>query len=90
MVGLAIAGPGLVYLISDMNRRMASGRRYATYDPELYLFGVPISPATGQLLALGVAPLLLGLSAFLVYRDIRNRNRRREPARGKHRQAEPG
>lgn len=82
LIGVPIAGPGLDYLISGMNRRTVSGRRYATYDPELYLLGNAISPATAQLLALGVAPLLLGLSAFLVYRGIRSRNHRGTPARG--------
>lgn len=68
LIAIIIAGPGLVYATSDMNRRMASGRRYATYDPELYLFGISITPSTAQILAFGVAPLLIALSVFLVYR----------------------
>lgn len=56
-----------------MSRRMASGRRYATYDPELYLLGVPISPNIAQILAFGIAPLLIALSAFLAFRAVRNR-----------------
>ena len=75
LVGLSVAGPGLAYLTSDMSRRMVSGRRYATYDPELYLFGTSITPVTAQLLAFGVAPVLLALSAFFVYRGIQNRPR---------------
>ena len=73
LIGLIIAGPGLVYSISDMNRRMESGRRYATYDPELYLFGISITPTTAQILAFGVAPLMVAFSAFLVFRGARNR-----------------
>ncbi|EMI54147.1 putative membrane protein [Rhodopirellula sallentina SM41] len=73
LVGFIIAGPGIAYLTSDMNRRMAAGRRYATYDPELYLFGISIAPATAQLLAFCVAPLLMALSAFLVYRGVKHR-----------------
>jgi hypothetical protein len=56
-----------------MSRRMASGPRYATYDPELYLFGISITPATAQILAFGVAPAMIALSAFLVFRGVRNR-----------------
>ncbi|MFG0255367.1 MAG: hypothetical protein ACF787_09790 [Rhodopirellula sp. JB053] len=73
LIGFIIAGPGLVYATSDMSRRMASGRRYATYDPELYLFGISITPATAQILAFGVAPLMIALSAFFVFRGARNR-----------------
>ncbi|WP_345689767.1 hypothetical protein [Novipirellula caenicola] len=73
LIGFIISGPGLVYLTSDMNRRVASGRRYAPYDPELYLFGISITPATAQILAFGVAPLMIAFSAFLVVRGARNR-----------------
>ncbi|TWU48974.1 hypothetical protein Poly51_48780 [Rubripirellula tenax] len=72
-IGFVVAGPGLVYVTSDMNRRMASGRRYATYDPELYLFGVSITPTTAQVLTFGVAPLLIAFSVFLFFRGARNR-----------------
>ena len=68
-----IASPGLMYATSDMSRRMASGRRYATYDPELYLFGISITPTTAQILAFAVAPLMIALSVFLVFRGTRNR-----------------
>jgi drug/metabolite transporter (DMT)-like permease len=54
---------------------MVSGRRYATYDSALYLLGISITPATAQLLAFGVAPVLMGLSTFLIFRDLQNRRR---------------
>ena len=72
LVGFVVASPGMIFLTSDMNRRMASGRRYATYDQELYLFGISITPGTAQFLAFGVAPFLMALSAFLVFRGKRN------------------
>jgi hypothetical protein len=72
LIGIVIAGPGVVYVTSGMNRPMAPDSRYATYDPELYLCGIAITPATAHILAFGLAPLLIALSAFFVFRGARN------------------
>ncbi|SMP80432.1 hypothetical protein SAMN06265222_1534, partial [Neorhodopirellula lusitana] len=79
LIAFLISGPGILYATSDFSRRMAAGRRYATYDPELYLFGVSITPTTAQVLAFGVAPLLIALAVFLVFRGVRNRRLTPEP-----------
>ncbi|MCS7467850.1 hypothetical protein NZK35_14450 [Stieleria sp. ICT_E10.1] len=73
LVGFVVAGLGLVYVTSEMNRRMVSGRRYATYDPELYLFHLSITPRTAQFLAFGVAPCMMALSVYMVFRGVKNR-----------------
>jgi len=73
LIGFVIAGSGLLYTISDMSRPMAPGRRYATYDPELYLLGISITPTIAQILAFVAAPLMIALSAFLAFRGARNR-----------------
>ncbi len=52
---------------------MATGRRYATYDPELYLLGISITPGTAQFLAFGVGPILMALSAYLLFRAVKDR-----------------
>lgn len=71
IAGLSVAVPGIFYVSSGMNRQPGLASRYATYDPELYLFGVSITPATAQVLAFVAAPALVGYSAFLVYRGVR-------------------
>ena len=73
LIGFIIAGPGLLYTISDMSRPMTAVRRYATYDPELYLLGISITPTIAQILAFVLAPLMIALSAFLAFRGARNR-----------------
>lgn len=70
-VGFMLALPGLMYVASDATRRLASSRRYVTYDPEFFLFGISLTPATAQALALGVVPLMFALSVFLVLRGLR-------------------
>ena len=71
--GFVIGAPGFAYTTSDMNRRMASAHRYATYDPELSLFGISITPTSAQLLTFVATPTMLALAEFLVYRGIRLR-----------------
>lgn len=73
LAGFVVAAPGLFYLISTMDHRVTSGRRYATYDPELYVSGIAVTSGTAQLLTFGVAPLLISLSAYLVFRGEKNR-----------------
>lgn len=72
LFGFIVASPGLVYITSDMGSPVVSGRRYATYDPELYLFGILLTPTTAQVLTFGVAPFLIALSAFLVVRVVKH------------------
>jgi hypothetical protein len=75
LIAFVVASPGLAYLISSVSRPAVPGRRYATYDPELYLFGISITPATAQVFTFGIAPALIVLSAYLVVRGLQNGRR---------------
>lgn len=73
LIAFIVSGPGIVYVTSGLSSRMAGGRRYATYDAELYLLGISITPTTAQVLAFGVAPLMIALSIYRVFRGVRER-----------------
>lgn len=73
LIGLIAAGVGLVFATSDMSDHMASGRRYATYDPEFIALGVSVTPVIGQILTFVVAPSMIVLSVAMVFRGLRVR-----------------
>ncbi|EGF28447.1 hypothetical protein [Rhodopirellula baltica] len=72
-----ISSPGVVFGVAGAFRPNSGGRQYATYDPEVFLFGIAIIPATAQWLAFAVAPALVVISIGLVWRGILVRRRYR-------------
>ena len=65
-----ISSPGVVFGVTGAFRPNSGGRQYATYDPEVFLFGIPIMPSTAQWLAFAVAPALVAISIGLIWRGI--------------------
>ncbi|MEM6471362.1 MAG: hypothetical protein AAF802_17505 [Planctomycetota bacterium] len=64
LIGLMLIGPGLASLMIGEPPGM-QGKRYATYDHELFLFGIPMSLAAGRALSFGVGVPLLLIAAAL-------------------------
>ena len=61
LAGLWIAAPGLIYMLGDM----VSGAK--SYEADVSLFGILIAPGTAKWLTFGVAPILLGVSAYIAH-----------------------
>ncbi|MCM2372451.1 hypothetical protein [Aporhodopirellula aestuarii] len=68
LTAIILAGPGIVWQMHDMLRPASVGRRFATYDPEVMLFGLSISHETASWLAFGAAPVLLIAAIVIFYR----------------------
>ena len=76
LTGFVVASPALVYLTSDLSGQRSGVRRYATYDPELHLFGIELTPGFAQFLAFGVTPCLIVLSVSLFLRGLMHGRRK--------------
>ncbi|MEO9590746.1 hypothetical protein [Rhodopirellula bahusiensis] len=70
LVAGVISGPGVILAMSDAFRPASAGRQFATYDLELFLFGIPIAPSTARWLAFAVTPILIAIAIGLVWRGI--------------------
>ncbi|PHQ37277.1 hypothetical protein [Rhodopirellula bahusiensis] len=70
LVAVVISGPGVILAMSDGLRPAPAGRQFATYDLELFLFGIPIAPSTARWLAFAVTPILIAIAVGLVWRGI--------------------
>lgn len=64
LAALWIAAPGLIYMLSDMASDTTNS------DADVSLFGILIAPGTAQWLTFGVAPILLGVSAYVAHRGV--------------------
>jgi hypothetical protein len=82
LVGLAIAFPTIAMWASNRLLPAMSTRRYATYDPEFYVFGISLTPEVAQRFTLGLAFLLIAFSGVLVLRGWQLRKRAKNSAGG--------
>ena len=64
LFAIPIIGPGFAAFLMGFGFRGQSGRRYATYDHEIIILGVPVTPIVAYLVALMIGPLVMLLSFY--------------------------
>ena len=82
IAGFVAAIPGMLYMVWAVPRWIGTGRRYATYDQDIYIGGISIGWGTVIVIAIIIAPLLLFLSIYLFFRGWMNH--RKELSRSKN------
>ncbi len=71
VVAVFVTGPAVVYAMGGPGSQVASGRPFATYDTEVFLLGIAVTPGAGKVLAYIVSPVLLAISVLIAVREAR-------------------